>query len=427
MTTANYTYLGTADDLVQRYPWQIEMNLENFNNMLIRKALLGERVLINDGYLLNLPAARLALLKPECSPLKALIEANFVRILSRNNDLVSMPSNMAKQGVTSFANLGNNSEWQALSAMLKKWQPKLQHIDNFIAWPKKHISHGFDTIMMRLYQKSPQQLGLLHTSHDELLRVFDNYQQQNMHDKEATRTRWENAVISELANSKHDKEKINELIGLACEGYHYNFGICLSNFSALEKANIIVETRYSQAFDDFMEINATQQECLAEMPVLDIPKNLPLDKPELWKQVVDPFSDIADLQTTYKQSMSLYSAGQTSKEALKQAAKEYSVALSKHFGQKEDMGLGAKSKRVLGLGFFGAGALVSLPVAALLWFSETELLPAVMKRFQIRDKKFFSENKSNLPLVNMQNKPMITSVALNKEKALTLSKHIPSF
>ena len=62
MTLANYTYLGTADDLVQRYPWQIEMNLENFNNMLMRKALLGEKVLINDGYLLNLPAARHALL-----------------------------------------------------------------------------------------------------------------------------------------------------------------------------------------------------------------------------------------------------------------------------------------------------------------------------------------------------------------------------
>lgn len=427
MTSANFTYLGTADDLVQRYPWQIEMNLENFNNMLIRKALLGERILINDGYLLNLPAARQALLQPECSPLKALIESNFVRILSRNNDLVSMPTIMANKGVTSFAHLSKNNDWLILSKMLKKWQPKLQHIDNFIAWPKKHISHGFDTIMMRLFQKKPQQLGLIHTRNDELLRVFENYQQQNIHDKEATRTRWENAVKSELENSEHCKEKITELIGLACEGYHYNFGICLSNFSALENANIIVETRYSQAFDDFMEINATQQECLAEMPVLDIPKNLPLDKPELWKQVVDPFSDIADLQTTYKQSMSLYSAGQTSKEALEQAAKDYSLALSKHFGQKEDMGLGAKSKRVLGLGFFGAGALVSLPVAALLWFSETELLPAVMKRFQVRDKNFFSENKINLPLVNMQNKPMITSVALNKQKALELSKKIPSF
>ena len=111
MQTKSFTYLGTADDLVQRYSWQIEMDLKSFNNMLMRKALLGERVLINDGYLLNLPAARQALLDPSCSPLKALIESNFVRILSRNNDLVSMPEAMAKQGVKSFESLKGSNEW----------------------------------------------------------------------------------------------------------------------------------------------------------------------------------------------------------------------------------------------------------------------------------------------------------------------------
>lgn len=425
MSQTNYTYLGTADDLVQRYPWQIEMDLTNFNNMLMRKALLGEKILINDGYLLNLPAARHALLNPESSPLKALIESNFVRILSRNNDLLAMPESMAKQGVSSFALLKSNNEWNDLASMLRKWQPKLHRTENFIAWPKKHISHGFDTIMMRLHEKSPEQLGLAHNSNDDLLRVFDNYIAQNQHDKEATRTRWENAVLKTLSNTSNDKQKIQELIGLSCEGYHYNFGICLSNFSALDKAKIIVETRYSQAFDEFMEINIAAEECLAEMPVLNIPKNLPFNKPELWKQIVDPFSDIADLQNTYKQSMSLYSAGQTSKEALEEASKSYSLALSKLFGQSSSAG--SNTKRVLGLGFFGAGALVSLPVAALLWFSETELIPAMMKRFQVRDKKFFNENKGKIPMVNMQNKSMITSVALNKQKSLELFKTIPSF
>lgn len=425
MTLASYTYLGTADDLVQRYPWQIEMNLENFNNMLMRKALLGEKVLINDGYLLNLPAARHALLKPESSPLKALIESNFVRVLSRNNDLIAMPESMAKQGVNSFSHLKKNNEWCDLESMLRKWQPKLHQTENFIAWPKKHISHGFDTIMMRLHEKSPEQLGLVHSSNEDLSRIFDYYIEQNKHDKEATRTRWENAVLKAVANTKNDTQKIQELIGLSCEGYHYNFGICLSNFSALDKANIIVETRYSHAFDEFMEINTAPQESLNEMPVLNIPKNLPFNKPDLWKQIVDPFSDIAELQNTYKQSMSLYSAGQTSKEALDEATRAYSLALSTLFGQSAD--LGSKTKRVLGLGFFGAGALVSLPVAALLWFSETELIPAMMKRFQVRDKNFFNEKKGKIPMVNMQNKTMITSVALNKQKSLALSKEIPSF
>lgn len=426
MTTTSYTYLGTADDLVQRYPWQIEMDLTSFNNMLMRKALLGEKVLINDGYLLNLPAARHALLNPDSSPLKALIESNFVRILSRNNDLINMPEKMAAQGVASFDKLKASNEWQDLTLMLRKWQPKLLQTDNFIAWPKKHISHGFDTIMMRLHEKSPEQLGLIHNTNDDLLRVFDAYIQQNQHDKEATRTRWEHAVLQIMANTSNDKAKIAELIGLACEGYHYNFGICLTNFSALEQAQILVETRYSHAFDEFMQVDIAPQEMLTDMPVLDIPKNLPLNKPELWKQVVDPFSDLADLQNTYKQSMSLYSAGQTSKAALEEAAKEYSMALSKHFGKNND--LGSKTKRVMGLGFFGAGlAAAAWPVAALLWFSETELIPAMMKKFHIRDKKFFNEQAKHSPVVDLSNKSMITSVALNKAKSLALSKEIPSF
>ena len=81
------TYLGSLDDVVQRYPWNITVDLTHFNQMLIRKALLGEKVIINDGYLLNHPCARQALLDPTSSPLKALIEANFVHIMSRSGSL----------------------------------------------------------------------------------------------------------------------------------------------------------------------------------------------------------------------------------------------------------------------------------------------------------------------------------------------------
>lgn len=297
--------------------------------------------------------------------------------------------------------------------MLKKWQPKLHQTENFIAWPKKHISHGFDTIMMRLHGKTPEQLGLSYCSQDDLSFVFDEYIKSNQFDKGATRTRWEQSVLNIIQNTDQDQQKIKELIGLSCEGYHYNFGICLSNFSALENAQILVETRYSQAFDEFMEIEAAPQATLAEMPVLSIPKNLPMNKPELWKQIVDPFSDIAEIQNTYKQTMSLYSAGQKDRESLQEAATDYSRALSSLFGQEAD--LGSKTKRVLGLGFFSLGALVSAPVAALLWLSETELLPAMMKRFHVRNKEFFKETSSNMPKVDLTNKSMITSVPLNKQ------------
>ena len=116
------TYVGTLDDVVERFPWQFDADINYFNQLLVRKAILGEKILINDGYLLNNCAARQAILNPSCSPLTSLIEQGFVRILSRNADLVSLPEKMADQGVASFNVLKNSAEWPSLKRELRKWQ-----------------------------------------------------------------------------------------------------------------------------------------------------------------------------------------------------------------------------------------------------------------------------------------------------------------
>ena len=258
------TYLGTLDDVVQRYPWNIEMGQQQFNQMLIRKALLGEKVIINDGYLLNHPFARQALLNPTSSPLKALIEANFVQIMSRSGSLLDVAEKMSAQGVESFQALQKSSEWPALQSMLKQWEPGLQRIENFIPWPKKHISHGFDNMLGRSRHLQVENLGMTAVSNDDFQRVFDLYTAKNKTDKEATRTRWEQACLSILGDAPDAKAKINELMGLATEAYHYNFAVCLS--SQFSERKILVETRYSRAFADLIQLGQPTESELSRYP-----------------------------------------------------------------------------------------------------------------------------------------------------------------
>ncbi|GAA4893582.1 hypothetical protein [Ferrimonas pelagia] len=422
----NYTYLGTVDDAVARYPWDLEIDLANFNQMLVRKALLGEPILINDGYLLNLPAARTALMFPEKSPLKALIEANFVRILSRNQDLLALPEQMADRGVESFQRLVKSNEWATLRSTLRPWKGLLATSNNFVNWPNKHISHGFDLMIRRTFALSPAQAGLTAVATDTWQRTLAGYDALNQYDKEATRTRWEQAAIAAVAQTQASPEALRQLMGLANSAYHYNFGICLSNYDALQNGRILVETRYSEAFAALTQLDSAPSLSQASVPALTIPKGLPLGHGHLWKSLADPFSDIAQIRHQYNLAMEAFMAGQGDHAALADAAGAYSRALSAHFGQaKETKPLGQK---IIGLGFLGVGSLGGPVTGALLWAAENLLLPTVMRRFQIKDKKFFTQDGDPLAQIgDVSHKPLISSMALDPTHSARLAAQIPSF
>ncbi|MBY5991897.1 hypothetical protein [Ferrimonas balearica] len=426
MSALSYTYLGTADDAVHRYPWEIEIDLEQLNRMLVRKVLLGERVLINDGYLLNLPAARKALMFPQLSPLRALIESNFVRILSRNQDLIALPEQMAQQGVASFQALVNSSQWPTLRDTLRPWQAGLQANGNFVNWPKKHISHGFDLMMQRTFEQSPGDLGLSEVSESTWQRTVEGYQERNLHDREATRTRWEQAATEAVKQSDQDSGALLQLMGLANSAYHYNFGVCLGDYDALQNARILVETKYSPAFATMTQLDAAPTLSHTSVPALTIPKNLPLDAAALWKVLADPFSDISTARQDYTLAMEGFMAGQVDKATLDAQATAYSRALSAHFGQAKE----AKplAQKVIGLGFLGVGSLGGPVTGALLWMAENLLLPTVMRRFHIKDKGFFdTQGDPVAALGDLSGKPLITSVALEGQLSRQLASQIPSF
>lgn len=417
------TYLGTLDDVVQRYPWNIEMGQQQFNQMLIRKALLGEKIIINDGYLLNHPFARHALLYPTSSPLKALVEANFVQIMSRSGSLLDVAQKMSAQNVESFQRLQKSAEWPALRTMLKQWEPGLQRIDNFIPWPNKHISHGFDNMLCRSRQLYVENLGMTAVTDDDFQRVFDLYTLKNKSDKEATRTRWEQACIKVLGDDSNAKEKINELMGLASEAYHYNFAVCLS--AQFSQRKILVETRYSHAFADLIQLGQPTQSELINIPSIQIPQKLSFERPHLWKDLVDPFSDVAGVQKEYQDAMEQFFAGQANAKLVEEVSLKYSKALSVHFENDEQDG-GIK-KVALSIGFLGLGLVAGGPVTAgLLWLAENSLLPTVTRVFKLRDKGFFKKQTPNQSL-DLSHQNTLSSVSISLPLAEKLAKDIPDF
>ncbi len=390
------TYVGTLDDVVERFPWQFDADINYFNQLLVRKAILGEKILINDGYLLNNSAARQAILNPSCSPLTSLIEQGFVRILSRNADLVSLPEKMADQGVASFNVLKNSAEWPSLKRELRKWQPLLEETDNFIPWPEKHISH------------------------DQWRRVFDLYEQSNRYDKEATRTRWESAVTECLADNHQGRLA---MMHLACEAYHYNFGVCLGSQTSLSKQQILVETRFSSAFADLSKVDQELQMQHVSIPGLRVPQNISMNSGPKWAELVSPFSDVGKQLRAYRQAQDDYFSGQGTEECLTAEARAYSKQLSSLFGEKQSES--AVARVAIGVGFFAAGLMAAGPeVAAVLWLTENYLYPTITRKFKLRDREFFSKNKA-LPTHTVSS--ALSSVVLDPVQIKELASTIPDF
>src|SRR5438309_11581397 len=80
-----WTYAGDLDDMVSLYPWpKIKPgNRRALDVRLALSAVTGTPMLLNDGYLILNPACFDALKDPN-SPLRILINQDYIRVLSRN-------------------------------------------------------------------------------------------------------------------------------------------------------------------------------------------------------------------------------------------------------------------------------------------------------------------------------------------------------
>lgn len=119
---APMTYSGLLDDVVERFPVTESVNQDFFTRAIVKNLFFSGDILINDGYLVNHPAARASLLD-EQSILRVMMREGFVRILSRQpnrESFIDYPETMARSGSESFKSTVSLPEWPSIKDELRR-------------------------------------------------------------------------------------------------------------------------------------------------------------------------------------------------------------------------------------------------------------------------------------------------------------------
>ncbi|WP_162343552.1 hypothetical protein [Cyclobacterium salsum] len=273
MQNHQITYLGSFDDrVISNQNWNY-LNIRTLNEILISQLIFSHnpKILINDGYIVNSPIFRRALLsiskeskEPfhyENSPLFSMIENDYINILSRNDSLFSMVEKMVEQDNRTFVEFKK----------IKGWEIAVQKLDRdigeyFIKWPKFDLSQGFIQLMDELLIQNPKDLNLS-IDLNSYKSIAENFREIVHKDSNGPRDKWEKIVKS----SKHEYE----LMKIANRAYHYNFAMCL-NDDTFEKDNVQVNSIASNLFLDKI-VEPLESDCNFRKLNFRIPEKIRID------------------------------------------------------------------------------------------------------------------------------------------------------
>jgi hypothetical protein len=125
------TYFGLLDDFAMRHHDAAVTSMRALNEHLLAAVLFEGPLLINDGYLFNHVVLQEAVIKPDASPLRALVESGYVQILTRNGrGLGMLAERMAQGGITSAQHLLTTELYrEQLKPALSTWGERLELFD----------------------------------------------------------------------------------------------------------------------------------------------------------------------------------------------------------------------------------------------------------------------------------------------------------
>lgn len=328
------TYTGLLDDVMARYSTDY-LTQEFFDKMIAKNVLFGGGMYINDGYLVNHPIARKSLYD-EDSLLRVMIDVGFIQILTRSStpdDFYQMPIKMAKQNIASFQEL-LNSEWEDFAPTYKLIADSAFFNKNVRMWPQRDMSVGFTKLMLdRAFKElDPLKLGLKAITKDDWLRIRDNFTARQPH-QGGPRDKLEKAAIEVLsANQTDPLAGICEVMMIANQAYHYNFGLALTSEEAV---GVAVDTTIGAAFNELLQTREIDIGTLSDIPVLKLPKQLPFNRGDLWLNFLRPATKVGQAKTRYISLLKTMIAGATASTEelrvdLKEATNEYISCIIDH-------------------------------------------------------------------------------------------------
>lgn len=435
-----HTYMGTFDDVVERFPWNVEINSNYLRASVARHALLGGNLILNDGYLIQNKLAKDALLKGLKSPLYNLMRDGFVRVLSSHEDIMESLYKRAESGVATIKDVIDSPDWELIKPRLEEISRQQQARSLNLGWPRKNMGIGFRETILRCRNQPHENLGLQQVSSTTLERVFDSFEKQLNADCTAARTVWENAaksVLNEEVSTREARVQINELMGIANEAYHMNFSICLG---AEADFDVGVETRQSAAFNELIDEPELLMENLPDVRGIALPDHRAFGNPEKLRNFTVPGEEGFLLKQRYLQALEANLSGPNSEteSAYETIRFQYADVIARTFGAD----INPAKRKFVGSLYVVAGSTIAgmvdpsggVATAALAFVSDQYLVPSIVKNLSIRNLRTLLENPELFDKdkgLNLKVMPKgssaLRSVVLDKTKSLELSTRIPEF
>ena len=120
------------------------------------------------------------------------------------------------------------------------------------------------------------------------------------------------------------------------QAYHYNFGLTLT---ADVERGVTVDTTYGQAFDELLVTREIDSGQLNDIPLIQVPENLPMDQGDLFLPFLDPAGAIALAKLDYLEQLRRILATDATRLAelrrdVNEATEQYLARIREHFEQK---------------------------------------------------------------------------------------------
>lgn len=330
------SYFGLVDDFAERHGDLAIKSVPNLTQNLIFAVLFDEPLLINDGHVIASAVIRKALSDPEKSPLRKLIEAGFVQILTRNGrKLGELTQHMADNGIVSAQELLKDRRHRAFRPILSEWAQTLNKKDldgeylSFHDWPVYNTSEIFERLALAALAQA------ISNAEDEtfkrqLLRfggVFRDSPQRN-------RTTWEKEVSRLRREDKLSNGLDQTLLRIANESYQYSWGCALS--AGPVPVKVFTRTPEFLAIDHAVAMSDVprRKKVLVYAPnFCHAEKKVKKDDWEALAEVAQPGHKFSDAKHEFITTLAAYyTSPDVTQEEMDTRADEYSKALAMHFG-----------------------------------------------------------------------------------------------
>ena len=239
----NYTYMGTVDDVVRRYPWRHGWSIESINHQLIHSVIYGQKLVINDGYIITNPELLGSLRNLRKSLLGNVLQSGNAALFCR-----SEPRNLAEGLLRSKERLQTHKT--ALSGeneadFIRKMETLQKHANqNPIQWPRdKNTGAIFASFLDKLNYDNRLKLSLpddeARRDFDIIYSLFSTAMDENFNE---ARQEWERICWREFAGldlDKHDPfdpfltthssyKRVQTMMHIANEAYHLSYASAMS-------------------------------------------------------------------------------------------------------------------------------------------------------------------------------------------------------